>query len=226
MTKADMKDIENLVASATEINKMANDASSPYVNESIVKYTKDAVADYRSVKKYFLDILNNNKHLFGNLSKVYRPYGDIPEINGRWLIKIGETIKVYVILNDFDYVEQNYINIKDFYCVDIRFYDDENKDSYNICSAWDLVDYPYDDVAKEAYDTPKTAFFWNKLFTLARWTEEKNKILVKAFREELNNIIEANRNLFNKTEEEKHKYHNVGEYKKVNIGCQDIVKLC
>lgn len=204
MTKADMKDIENLVASATEINKMANNANAPYVNDSIVKYATDAVADYKSVKKYILNILNKNKHLFGSLSKVYKPFGEVPQINGKWMLKIGEAIQVYVILKDFDYVGYDYINIKDFYCEDIKFYHSDTKQaSYNICSSWDLVDFPHDDVAKEAYDTPKTAFEWNKLFGLARWTEEKNKILVKTFREELNKIIEANRKRFNKTEEEK-----------------------
>ena len=94
----------------------------------------------------------------------------------------------------------------------------ELKESYNICSAWDLLDSPHDSIAQQAYDTPKTAVAWNSLFNLARWTEEKNKILVKSFREELNKIIEANRNRLNKTEEEKNKYPNVGEYKKVNIG--------
>ena len=241
MTQADKTDIFNLIASANELAKVAEDANAPYNDNAVADFAKAAIADAKAVNEFVLKVVQENIQHFADLTRIRIGGGcwgfeAIRRFNKEHKVEVGIgtnlfatlLIKAFVQRNDITtgydevyitanpeavVVEKVYNNTSD---TSLLFPDWEYAKTsiYNVCTMDDLffkVDEPF---CLTARHTPKE---WKSIKSKSTWTRAKAALLVYSLKKQLVARVNGLRNTANERETIREENQKTTAYKKVGL---------
>ena len=198
MNETDVAEIEGLLKTATKMKELAANASRLYKNPKMAEYAKAAIKDFKELKAYILQKIDENLELFLNLNSVHlssNPFDD-----GCFAIRTHKPVHIYLndILEISFYVNpmrkldikrgnaggyevsllRDEIELKDVWV----YTSDTSKPEYNLISRYGFWK-PNNDLNVPKYlDTAQSGAWWEQSKKLADNTKQYGELLWSQFK--------------------------------------------
>ena len=237
MTTADKLEIDMLIQNINTMKTHSEKMDEAYLNKEVIDYATQTFNNAKDIHNNIRDIIQKNINLFFDFSKpidlsTHPCSGNYwPNLRDDHKISVALGCGIGIVINVNPHLithftvgtyEASFRTVQEAITVErvYTYVDDTSEKDYGIQSAWDLfftkggLDSFY---TNGNYNIKQRAEVWNCLYNKAKTTRAKTNMMVKFFKNMLNNRCEYYKKQSDKKEKEFERARNIDKYENVTL---------